>query len=475
MDGRLFSGYLYRKLSFQKFIGLFFKYTFQKFIGFLFTYPFILTLIFFSFLALELILTKGYLYYGVYMLFFYPLSMAILRCLYSDIFYFFVETVNESDFYYAHWDKVHYPNHFWYSFPMDKLPPTTPEHVRAQLQAIKGQRMRFWYSGKACNDPYYIHLRCQGLKSRALETIKKDTRFPYPITSGNPYVITSGNPKRFCIRFKARYYDIVHVRWYHTSRTLLYPRSPLHPTTLKTFTPTSYMDILTLVNYPATCHTNIQQLAKTVEWPSPASIHVSHPNVLLDQEPRKYINTMESNQVASFRTLADNGVVVGTFAQMKPRVPYSSIMSMQERPDVVLQFNNSAYKTDLTYGIDHKTKYLTNYGRNQMVTPVSGGIQQYIEFVDAYEKHYNSRFNDEKNKQNIHEILKQLRATAHDSATHQHIWASNAHRFPPRWQPPLYADRSFKEEYLTSQHKELFLESQTRIKELYIPSTLIVD
>jgi hypothetical protein len=343
---------------------------------------------------------------------------------------------------------------------MDNLPGNTPENVRVDLQIMKrklGKNRSVQLSD--------LNLRCHGLKSKRILDANGKCVHPYFKN------IRTGNPKPFCMRLKADYYTTVHVRWYHSSPTLYYPITPLNPLTLRAFTPTGYMDVLALVNHPGSNFTRIQQLAKNVAWPSPASIHVSHPNVHLDHEPRKFMNTMESNQVSSFHTLADKGVIVGTFPQMMSKVEYKNIMSMQQRPDIVLQFRNSPYKTNETYGIDHKTKDVTNYGRNQIVTPETG-IDQYNVILKAYKEKYFAKFgkNDD-----IVTVLNNLSKYAHDSAAHQHYWASHAHLFPPKWQPPLYADRSFKEEYLTPENKELFLESQRRVRESYIPSTSIVD
>jgi hypothetical protein len=445
----------------------------NRFFSTLYLYPFLGTITFFSTLCLELMITRGCLYFGVYTLFYYPLITAILRCLNSHIFSVFVSTVNESDFYYGDWRHPRYPYKFWARFPMDKLPGNTPENVRLDLQIM--QRNLGKDVGSTASD---LQLRCHGFRMpytrNARGYIVRERNLDANGNDLHPYyrTIRTGNPKPFCMRLKSHYYFTVEVRWYHTSATLYYPITPLNPLTLRAFTPTGYMDVLALVNHPGSNFTEIQQLAKNIAWPSPASIHVSHPNVHLDHEPRKFINTMESNQVSSFRTLADKGVIVGTFPQMMSRVEYTSIMSMQQRPDIVLQFKNSPYRTNETYGIDHKTKDVKHYGRNQIVTPENGDITRYKELVYAYEERYFTKF--DKNPE-ITRILKKLRDNAQDSAEHQHYWASHAHLFPPKWQPPLYADRSFKEEYLTPENKELFLESQRRVRESYIPSTSIVD
>jgi hypothetical protein len=166
-----------------------------------------------SSIILELILCNGKMYYGIYILFIYPLSMGILCCFNEFGFSNFVNDVCMSDYIYQRYlhSKPRYLQQFLiklnnpeYYYGFTRNLPEDKGHQAMNTSAMLALQFDNKIEYRRRNLQYRIH----GIKTTF---IKKTSTITYTIM---------GQPRKYNVRIAGLYYSKKHVRWFSTTRVL---------------------------------------------------------------------------------------------------------------------------------------------------------------------------------------------------------------------------------------------------------------
>lgn len=284
-----------------------------------------------------------------------------------------------SDYLFMNFDKPRYYLNFWFLAQKPLLWYNFQHHLPSELQIIIDKTSLFESIVYSNFIRFKIDLsyRVHGLKRIPLNIQKKTFPRQYATRIGHRYSLG--------IRIAAAYKCNYNVRWFHTTRHLLYPsKNILHPYTAK-FIKDPFA-ILALLNKPEQNFSKIQQLSKHLKlWPKTDHLYETDTNIQLS-DPKTLIDVLEANFVMRFKSLASKGVIIGMYNSMKNNFGYSNMETMQIRPDLVsLWIYNNTFKYKGYLGIDekHKVTSATNQGRNQIQMPqnlINEGIHNIITF-----------------------------------------------------------------------------------------------
>lgn len=169
--------------------------------------------------------------------------------------------------------------------------------------------------------------------------------------------------------------------------------------------------------------------------------------------------TLESNFVIRFKTLAKNNVIVGTFKEMKPFSNCSQIESLQQRPDMVSSWTEALFPFKGLLGIDQKHKKPTLFGRNQAI---SRPLESYEKLLEQYQQELHIKYPMAINPELL-DHLNNLRKTKDNPEEHIKAWAESLHLFPEKWKPPLLLDKTFDESHLNAKALKLLKEGEAYI------------
>lgn len=408
---------------------------YRKVISYIYYKPIILSFIYFSLIISELICFNGQLFYSIYILFLYPLLFSCFRCFSLFGFSKFIKDVCLCDYITHNFINPRYPLIFWSQLLNASFYYGFEQQFDPDIVSILGT------TSLAYNEMY------KHIIKRRKEVIYMyrvwGRRYSFNIKS-NPMVksIITGNPKRWSIRISAAYSSKTGIRWFHTSKILQNPLpNKIHTGTLYFIKNNPYA-IIALINHPSSNFSSIQQITKKLIMPSPQTLYNNIPNnILLDNKKNTLIDTLESNFVMRFKPLTVNGVIVGTYNNMKEQFGYSSLQTMQMRPDLLSLWNQSIYNYKGYLGIDQKTKNATNFGRNQaIVTSKEQYNKLLLEYTEALDKK--------------HKITPEMLVILEQLSKEQNfdemllLWSKSLDLFPEKWKPPLLLNKTFDESNL---------------------------
>jgi hypothetical protein len=440
----LYPGAFYRCFSESIKEPSFIKFT--KFLRFFHSNIWVLHLIMLLNIILEIVVFKGKIYFGIYILFLYPSLLALIRMFHTIGSQNLILNMCLSDYLTLNFINPRYPFKFWFYARNPQLWYNVQHSLPTALQNIYEKTMIQKYliyenfSRFHNKLPYRVH----GYM------FNKNFR----LTSPKIYGIKVGLPQRLGIRVAAYYKSQYGVRWFSTTRSL---RSPIsqnlhHPFTAK-FIKDPYA-ILVLLNKPEQNFAQIQQLTKHItNWPKPQHLYDLNSNILLTN-PKTLTDVLEANFVMRFKLLTEQNVIVGTYKIMKERYGYNNLQTMQMRPDMVSNWiNNKAFIFKGFLGIDEKHKMIssTNVGRHQAINSITS--EDYIELIKIFELKL-----EQKNKltEEIRAILNEFQEIAKkkDFDALLEIWSNNLHIFPDKWKPPLMIEKTFDYTHLTPETLE---------------------
>jgi hypothetical protein len=357
----------------------------RRTIAYMFYRPYILHILVISSLILELLLMHGKLYYGVYTLFFYPFLLGIFHCFHQFGFSKFDRDVCLSDYIVWNFDKPRYYHRFWFYLPRAEYyfgfeytyPPDLLEVIRktCALEESISPRIR----------PYDLFNRTWGRRHILdLVALKRPGSTPKEYSR----TIITGFPRKWSIRIAAAYWDRERIRWFHTTRVLYHPISEkIHPLTIQ-FIKKDPFAILSLLNHPGQNFAAIQKASANVTWPTSKDLYGETSKVQIPNKSNTLVEVLEINFVMRFQSLAQQGVILGTYQTMKEK--YGHVQeSMQMRPDFVSYWLESLYTYKGYLGIDQKHKSPTNLGRNQAVT---NSIKSYDNVIKDFTKALNVKY-----------------------------------------------------------------------------------
>jgi hypothetical protein len=420
---------------------------FRKIISYVYYHPYILTIIFFFSLVLEVFLSGGLLYYGVYSLFIYPFVYSLFRCFHMFYCTRFIQDVCMSDYIALNFNHPRYYHRFWFYLPRAEYyfgfeytyPPDLLDVIRKTCAL---EEIAYTHSTKYSDD---LTNRVWGHK-HTLDYSK---------------TIMTGLPRKWPVRIAAFYWNKKRVRWYHTSTVLYSPISEkIHPLTIHFIKNNPYA-ILSLVNHPGQNFGLIQKVSKNVTWPTPKELYKDTSKILIENENKTLTDVLEVNLVVRFKSLAQNGVILGTYKPMKERFGYTNLETMQMRPDLMSWWLKAQYQYKGYLGIDQKAKNVTNFGRNQIITDPN---KSYHEIIDNFKEGLETKYGSL--TQEMLNVLRKLKKTSFNPEAHIQVWAESLHLFPDKWKPPLLLDKSFDSSNLKPEIIEFLRKGEAEIKRI---------
>jgi hypothetical protein len=414
---------------------------------YLFVNPKIIIFLTIIFNILEILICNGNLYLGLYIMFYSIIILGVIKIYHLIGRQNLIHNMCMSDYLYMNFDKPRYYLNFWFLAQNPMLWYNYQHKLTSELQKIINNTILL----ESIVYRSFIHFkiklsyRIHGLKRIPLEIQKKSFPRQYAIRIGHRYSLG--------IRIAAAYKCHYNVRWFHTTRSSLYPsKNILHPYTAK-FIKDPYA-ILALLNKPEQNFAKIQQLSKNIKiWPNTNNLYDTDPNIQLSN-PKTLTDVLEANFVMRFKSLASKGIIIGMYNNMKNNFGYTNMETMQMRPDMVsLWIYNNAFKYKGYLGIDekHKVTSATNQGRNQVINEIT--YEQYDNLLDAYrEKLVNKKLHTKE----IDDCLEELKIISKNGDFNKllEVWSENLHLFPDKWKPPLIIDKTFEDSHLNPEALE---------------------
>jgi hypothetical protein len=383
-------------------------------INYFFYHPKVFDIFFILSLIIELYFNKGYLYYGTYTLFIYPIMRTILSIffnLYYEHDWFFDCCL--SDYIRSNFISPRYPLIFWqhaadahdsYGFSWD-LP--------SKLLVIQ-QSYIIKYSS-ILKRSSKLHIRI----------FKSKDRYP------------------FRIRFTSSFYNEHQIRWVHTQIV-----NKLHSAT--PFFIHNIYDRINLINDSWRNLSRIQHLDKNRSVVTPSNLYHNFPRSYPLQK-NKIIGIQEENLPTNFIPLIENNVVVEPYNKHLHSAEYLS----QPEPDLYLGFSQSLFKEKRNLTVDLKSD--GGLGRNHILTEITDF--KYKSTLNRHRKHL-----DPSNATELNLVLDNLALTCNDFDNHQLVWAKSLHLFPPYMLPPLRLPQNINTKLFTQETLIQLKKSSIKLK-----------
>jgi hypothetical protein len=410
----------------------------RKLISYIYFHPFVLTLIFFSSLLIELVVSKGVLYYGLYTLFYYPLIFGIMRCFNLFSSTQFIKDVCMSDYINLRVINPRYNSNFWryftdpefyYGFVHDLLPETyfrlnqicTLENKKSTT--FERHRSKLLYRVWGCK--YVVSVG----------------DFPRTIS-----FVTISKTHKWSIRVAGAYLKRYNARWFHTSLPLYAPKVIGKP---EVFARQPFF-IANWLNHKHN-YGLVQTFAKTVVWPANSIMYKNLNNVVLDH-PKRLPEFLENNFVMTLSPITKSlGWLIGTYNPMIQQYGYPKD-TMQMRSDALIKSKN------FYSGIDQKNKSVNHFGRNQAIVIDEVRYRAILkEFLVVLE---------EKNlcSSSMVVAIDLLSKSCENRKEHLAYWSQYFSIFPLTYRPPLRLENTFDIEYLSDEAKAAYYASGTELQ-----------
>ena len=429
------------------------KYSFslyRRVIHKLYCYPFICTITLFSMILVEILLTKR-IYYGLYLLFIYPIIYSILRNIIDFVASLsFIEHVCLVDYMLLKTERIRYPYRFYF-FLNDNN-----SHFGVVINIPK-EVFNTWEDGYHYACTHYSKYR-QGFSGKLLQRVSgvcRNNKFE-PI----PSIIYS--KQAYYKRLKIAYLKTYSTRWYHTTRVLHSPLSisgtkemynKLHPIVLRLASST--IDHLALMDNNIPFHIIQKNADQTNKKYRLTELFTHNSNIITPIECTHFVDVVETIQAHMFIPLTEKNVIAGTIGGMRLRYPREHFASMQQNPDVGLFLGDSSLSCKQSIGIDFKnimgkTKYSC---RNQVSV---GDVDTYFQGLAEY-----GTFLQKKHPEVYRlteSVLDQLRYVVRNGnwEAQLEVWSTNLHNFPLRGKPPLWFNKNLcRETLITSVQQQI--------------------
>lgn len=376
----------------------------------------------------------GKLYYGIYILFIYPLihSVFSLCFCYSTTDFVFdcclSDYCNQRD----NFKHVRYPFNFWFYFEDAQYYfGHEYEFTKEQVEALR----------KEMNKPHTKWL----LRKKVSRDIHQDRL--------NLRVLRRKNAS-FCLKLAANYQQANRVRWMHTERVINTVYKYHSCTTL--FAKTVFDNIVLLNNGWSNLN-HIQAAAKKMQVSSNPVANLYKPfNQTFTYKKTEFIGIQEENIPSNFVPLIEKGVCIEPYD--KNNISHIPVYKPQAEPDIVYIFAKSQFIEKRTHVYDQKTNN-PGLGNNKLLSEITP--KRFSTTIDRLRKEISKETHM---TEAMYNALEQLKITQDNFEQHQIIWAQNLHLFPNNLVPPLKIPQNFSYAQLNPQALFLIKQSEKRLK-----------
>ena len=200
-----------------------------------------------------------------------------------------------------------------------------------------------------------------------------------------------------------------------------------------------------------------------MSWPNPRSMYREPLRTHIPKIHTKFATVTETNLAVHFTVLEEKQVTVGTFLEMASVLKDRPIEQNQSQSDVVFDFAGSQVLTmnNIILGVDQKATRKPGIGRNQALSDLSG--QRYSTTLNSFLDTLNMQFKGLNEITEIKRAVTNLKKSSLDFQTHQEVWVSTLHLFPPNWRPPLFLPRNFQLNALNEASLKAYQEAEERV------------
>jgi hypothetical protein len=399
----------------------------RRLLSYLWFHPNWFTIMMFICLLLELLINKGQIYFGLYLLCFYPLVRSIIYLLYSFGNSRWVLDCCLSDYISCRWDSVHYPEVFWdyfddaefyFGFEFD--------FTEEQLALISKSKSKIiWQTRK--NVSKHVHDSAVFLR-----VIGK---------------------RKFGIVLAASFKSHYSIRWVHTKVIL---ENPVWHSATALFART-YVQKVALLNNSWRHLFSIQK----IEAMYPETQAAISSNMFLKipqnftEKKKHFIKHIENHTSDHFLELKEKHVLIEPFDPTKHRNLHD-VKYPQQEPDIVLDARNTEFNDTTIRFLDQKTNH-PGTGKNKILSNISE--KRYCTTLNLFLLEY-QKVN--KNTYEIVTLINSLKTSCNNFAEHQLIWARGLPLFdkigsvPPIRVPENFSTRNFSPETLKALKTEGF-------------------
>jgi len=408
---------------------------FERSMRYVYFHPIIIHIVAISTVVLELLLSSGKLYYGLYTLFFYPIVRGVLAMLLRYKGSSFNLDVNLADLLEGRFENPHYPKSFWTDvgspmifFGFDVSIPEKYQHL-----ALEYKTKRYYRSQD-------LPLRLLGIRCG-----------PYDITIRKTKYSISGGLRPWCMRVAGQMRE-AGLRRFHLSSPLYAPRlhkGSLHPWIHQYLKNNG--DPLDALILGALGHTPLGPINEKLGRLPSTYLFVKPPaGVYLNPVVKTPYDFVENTHVMSLGHWADRGVSLGTYSGMRGAGFPHPNETLQSRPDIVVSTKGSQLGYQGVFGLDHKNVY------PDTAPSYSGRFQIIASDPDTFSQVF-MRYTEGLKDRNvaIPEAIRDLKSSAllvgasdpkellNNLKLHSINWLEQIHQFPFNNKPPRYFPPSY--------------------------------
>lgn len=428
---------------------LYFKIT-----SFIYYNTYVLDIMIFSSILIELLLRNGYLYFSIYTLFFYPLIRIFIHLFNEFGTMTYTKDVCFSDYLYLN-KKPRYPAFYYYCLKnpilwFDTQLQSNDHDSLISSNLVEQKVEQYRTSTKRSAKVFY--------RTCGLTQIEKNNTLEFK------YI---GQQKKWSTRLVAYYKKNYHVRWYHASTVLYAPyqtSSKIHPIAVflskNPYAHIAYLNMQGNFNFAqAAAAKNVKQ------WPTSQELYnfCEQKNLFLSSS-NALVDVMENNHVMRYSFLAKKDVLIGVYNLMKERAHRVDLEAMQLRPDMLSYWKNQiAYMFKGFLGTDEKHRHTQIHGRNQAINNIS-----HEEYRDLLQDYSNALRKKHPMTPEMELTLSQLQILdkQNNFDNYLNFWAENLHHFPKNWKPPLRLVKTFDDSHLTPKALELLKQGDVEIRKI---------
>ena len=409
-----------------------YKSRWRRVINYLYYNPKVFTVILLSSLLVEILYTKN-LYYGIYILFVYPLVYSILSCYFSYLSTNFIFDSCLSDYCSTRYNFLNprYPLIFWTYF--------------RDAEYYFGFQYEFTYQQT-------LLIADSMKKKEAQWVLRKKISYDIHQDLLNKRIL-GRTTSTFCMRLAANYLHINRVRWLHGER-LLNVGYKYHSCTAL-FAKTTYQQIVLLNN--SWSHLKHIQAAKHPIESIPSDMYKPSKKIfpLLRKD---FMGHQEINTPDNFIPLMEKGVKVEPYNSNN--IEHKPVYFSQANPDIIYVFKDSQFIEKRSHAFDQKTNN-PGLGNNKVFSEIT--TQRYNSTIDRFEKHLRSI---QPITEQVLQTLTDLKKTSEDPQQHQIIWAKNIHLFPDNFVPPMRIPQNFSYNQFTEEALKKIKAAEIQLKKV---------
>ena len=409
--------------------NLYIKYprnTLRKILHFCYKKPYIFSLFIFLFFIIEILITKGIMYYTLYLTFIFLNLRLIIVFFNTFASYSWEKSCCIADYYHLKWDKPHYPKRFWLWFYTIRKQFNNKPEISITVQQMIDKNIKL-----------IEHKRISENKI-TLKMTRKFQRIDSP----------------FCIRLKVAYYKWSHIRWTHTTAIVSKIWHPMTPLFAR-----NAIDFGALINNSWNHYHLIEKIKCKINYGEILYSNFENP---FGNQKIKISRMLEHNLITNFSALHERQVKLSTYNKNTQTDTYN-----QSQDDIQIDPRTAVPPIidGRTHALDQKA--ISNISNiREPASKIFSDISP-IEYSEVLKIFRQGLLNNVEISPSLLEeidtFLDRLASSCTQLKLHQIIWLEHLHLFPNNFIPPLRIPSNFCIQDLIPEVLQAYNESIQRL------------